>query len=100
VQQFSHGNLVLDSDSREQAFPEIWSVERQLLGRPNLLVRRRLFGVALREQDGALAEREESCSQVGGGNAESVGMIAECPVVEPGKLTDTPVDACANGRGP
>ena len=65
--------------------------------RPNLFTLGCLFGVALSEKDGALAEREESCSQVGSGDAESVGMIAERPVIEPGKLANTPVDACADG---
>ena len=98
MQQFSHASLVLDSDGSKQAFPDIRSVERQSpRERPNLFTLGCLFGVALSEKDRALAEREESCSQVGSGDAESVGMIAECPVVEPGKLTNTPVDARAYG---
>jgi len=59
-----------------------------------------LVGLAVGKKYGALTEREESGSQIGSGDSESVGMVTERPVVELRKLTDATLDARADGGGP
>jgi len=88
-------------DGREQALPNFWFMEWQT---PRLrrirLILGGLAGLAVDKKYGALAEREESGSQIGSGDPESVGMVTERPVVELRKLTDATLDAGPDGGGP
>jgi len=62
-------------DGREQPLPNFWFMEWQT---PRLrrirLILGGLVGLAVDKKYGALAEREESGSQIGSGDPESVGM--------------------------
>src|SRR5258708_36412347 len=85
---------------RGEALPNFWFMEWQT---PRLrrirLILGGLAGLAVDKKYGALAEREESGSQIGSGDPESVGMVTERPVVERGKLTGATLDAGPDGGG-
>src|ERR1700687_5659263 len=93
--------LVSCRDGGEQALPNVRCMERQAPRvRGVRLFLGGLVGLAVGKKYGALAEREESGSQIGSGYPESVGMVTERPVVELCKLTDATLDAGPDGGGP
>ena len=63
-----------------------------------------VLGVSLRlsatKKDSALAEGEETGAQIGGGDADGMGMEAKRPVVKLPKRADALLDAGADGCGP
>src|SRR6266567_3861291 len=60
----------------------------------------RLRGVAVREKNGALAEREQFAGRIWCGDADSVGVVAKRPIIELCKFPDATLDAGADGRRP
>jgi hypothetical protein len=59
-----------------------------------------VFGVAVSEEDGALAVREEGGGVRRSGDADDVGVGAQGAVVELGEVADAELEACADGERP